>query len=63
MVETVEHPEAGELRTLGVPVRFSETPGGIERPSPTLGAHTEAVLERAGYSSAEIEALRERGVV
>jgi crotonobetainyl-CoA:carnitine CoA-transferase CaiB-like acyl-CoA transferase len=63
MVETVEHPEAGELETLGVPVRFSETPAGIERPSPVLGSHTEAVLERAGYSAAEVADLRERGVV
>jgi crotonobetainyl-CoA:carnitine CoA-transferase CaiB-like acyl-CoA transferase len=63
MVETVEHPTAGELRTVGVPVRFEGTPGGIERPSPTLGQHTEGVLREVGYSDEEIDALRVEGVV
>jgi crotonobetainyl-CoA:carnitine CoA-transferase CaiB-like acyl-CoA transferase len=63
MLETFDHPEAGEVRTLGVPVRFSETSGGIERPSPTLGQHTEAVLKQVGYTKDEIDDLQAADVV
>lgn len=44
MVVDVEHPVAGATRVLGVPVKLSETPGGIRRPAPTLGQHTAEVL-------------------
>ena len=44
MVETVDHPSAGESRILGVTVKLSETAGSIRRPAPLLGQHTEEVL-------------------
>jgi crotonobetainyl-CoA:carnitine CoA-transferase CaiB-like acyl-CoA transferase len=49
MVVEVEHPAAGRARTLGTPVKLSATPGGVRRPAPRLGEHTEEVraeLER-----------------
>lgn len=39
MVEEVEHPKAGRLKTLGIPVKLSDTPGSIRRPAPSLGEH------------------------
>jgi crotonobetainyl-CoA:carnitine CoA-transferase CaiB-like acyl-CoA transferase len=44
MAVTVEHPTAGRTRTLGVPIKLSETPGSIRRPAPRLGEHTDEVL-------------------
>ncbi len=44
MVVAVDHPVAGEVETLGLPVKFSETPGAVRRPAPQLGEHTEEVL-------------------
>ena len=44
MVVDVEHPVAGATRVLGVPMKLSETPGGIRRPAPMLGQHTAEVL-------------------
>lgn len=44
MVETVEHPSAGETRILGIPVKLSDTPGSVRRPAPRLGEHTAEVL-------------------
>ena len=44
MVVDVQHPVAGPTRVLGVPVKLSETPGGIRRPAPTLGQHSAEVL-------------------
>jgi formyl-CoA transferase len=44
MVVEMEHPEAGTVRTLGIPVKLSETPGTIRRPAPLLGEHNDEVL-------------------
>jgi crotonobetainyl-CoA:carnitine CoA-transferase CaiB-like acyl-CoA transferase len=44
MVRTVEHPTAGEVKTLGIPFRFSDTPASVRRAPPTLGQHTDEVL-------------------
>jgi crotonobetainyl-CoA:carnitine CoA-transferase CaiB-like acyl-CoA transferase len=53
----MEHPEAGAVRGLGIPVKLSETPGSVRRAAPLLGEHTAEVLREAGLSEAEIEAL------
>ena len=64
MVQEIVHPTAGKVRLVGIPVKFSETPGEITIPPPLLGEHTEEVLGRLlGYSAAEIERLRKDGVV
>ena len=39
MVEEVDHPAAGRVRTLGVPVKLSATPGTVRSPAPRLGEH------------------------
>jgi crotonobetainyl-CoA:carnitine CoA-transferase CaiB-like acyl-CoA transferase len=44
MVAEIDHPAAGVMRTLGIPVKLSETPGALRRPAPLLGEHTEEVL-------------------
>ncbi|MBI4587726.1 MAG: CoA transferase, partial [Candidatus Rokubacteria bacterium] len=64
MVEEIAHPTAGTIRLAGVPVKFSETPGGIASPPPLLGQHTEEVLGRLlGYAPPEIDQLRREGVI
>jgi formyl-CoA transferase len=64
MVRTIEHPVAGEIRTLGIPFRFSDTPTGIRRAPPTLSQHTAEVLrDELGYSDEQIGRLRRDGVV
>ena len=63
MVVEVNHPKAGPVKTLGLPVKFSNTPGGIAGPAPTLGQHTREVLAEHGFSAAEIEKLIADGAV
>ncbi len=63
MMVEMDHPVEGKVKGLGIPVKLSETPGGIRRAAPLLGEHTEETLSKLGYSEAEISDLRERGVV
>jgi crotonobetainyl-CoA:carnitine CoA-transferase CaiB-like acyl-CoA transferase len=46
-----------------LPVKFSETAGGIVRGAPVLGQHTREVLRENGYDGAEIEKLIAEGAV
>ena len=48
MYVTTEHARAGAFKTLGVPVKMSETPGSVRRAAPVLGQHTEEVLGARG---------------
>ena len=43
--------------------RMSGGDPDVQSPPPSLGQHTIEVLEAAGYSAAEIEALRRAGAV
>jgi crotonobetainyl-CoA:carnitine CoA-transferase CaiB-like acyl-CoA transferase len=64
MVREVEHPTAGTVKLVGIPVKFSETPGEIRLPPPLLGQHTAEVLEELlGLGAAEIETLRSEGAI
>ena len=64
MVEAVEHASAGTLNVLGVPIKLSDTPGGVRTAPPTLGQHTERVLHAdLGVPDAEIDALRRVNVI
>ncbi|MCC6317559.1 MAG: CoA transferase [Gemmatimonadaceae bacterium] len=48
MVETVQHPGIGSVRTLGFPVKFSDTPPRVRRPPPALGEHGHEVRRELG---------------
>ena len=63
MVVEVEHPRAGTTRALGLPIKFSQTPGEVTRAAPLLGQHTREVLAGLGYSGAEIDKLQADGAV
>ncbi len=45
MIVAVDHPTAGQVETIGLPVKFSKTPGDIRRPAPRLGEHRGARFE------------------
>jgi crotonobetainyl-CoA:carnitine CoA-transferase CaiB-like acyl-CoA transferase len=44
LLETVVHPTEGPVRTIGIPVKFSATPGSIRRLAPVPGQDTAEVL-------------------
>lgn len=61
MTTEVDHPILGRLRTMGTPIKMSETPLDPHGRAPMLGEHTDDVLASAGYSGDEIEQLRYAG--
>lgn len=64
MVAEVAHPTVGRLRTLGVPVRLSETPGKVRTAPPRHGEHgAELLQELLGLDGAEVERLVAAGAV
>ena len=63
LVVTAEHPLLGTVKNMGLPVRFRGEPRQAVLPAPMLGEHTDAILGQAGYSPAEIAALKASGAV
>lgn len=64
MVVALDHPIAGAIRSLGVPVKLDDTPGNVRTPPPILGQHTETILgQDLGLDAKAIVQLREKGVV
>ena len=64
MIVESDHPVAGKVKIVGVPVKLSETPGAVREPAPLLGQHTDEVLHTyLGMPEAEIAALRQAGVI
>jgi crotonobetainyl-CoA:carnitine CoA-transferase CaiB-like acyl-CoA transferase len=52
MAVDTAHPAAGTVKTLGIPLKLSDTPGALRRPAPRLGEHTAEVLEGAPAATA-----------
>ena len=63
MVVAMQHPVAGAIRQLGVPVKLGDTPGAVRIPPPTLGQHTDGVLGELGIGETEIAGLRAGGAI
>lgn len=63
MLLHMEHPVEGTIPQLGFPIKLSETPAALYAPPPLLGQHNEAVLNALGYSSDEVQSLRDKGAI
>ena len=63
MVVDLVHPGAGDIKALGVPVKLSDTPGGVDRAAPMLGQDNAAILTELGYTEAEQRALKSDGII
>ncbi|HKU98442.1 MAG TPA: CoA transferase [Vineibacter sp.] len=59
----LHHPRKGDVAVVDQAVRLSRTPSVIDRATPELGEHTDAILRGLGYDDARITDLRKRNVV
>ena len=60
-VMEIDHPVEGRVKSIGFPVKLSESKQRVRLPPPLLGEHTDAILEELGIGEAERIKLREEG--
>jgi crotonobetainyl-CoA:carnitine CoA-transferase CaiB-like acyl-CoA transferase len=63
MVVEVEHPTLGPVKTLGLPIKFSGTPGEVRTAAPLYGEHSRAILAEHGFGDGEIAAFEREGAI
>ena len=64
MIAKLPHPLAGQVDTLGTPIKLSDTPGSLRAAPPTIGQHTDEVLRQdLNLDQNEIDQLRKNGVI
>ena len=63
LIVTTEHPALGEVRNIGLPVRFGRQPRKAARPAPMLGEHSREILAELGFEASEIAAMLVSGSV
>ncbi len=63
MLLELDHPTLGKVNQVGIPIKFSETPGEVRSFAPFLGQHTDEMLGELGYSNEERQQLREQGII
>ena len=61
-IVTVEHPERGSFKTVGSPLRLSDSPVDVVRP-PLLGEHTQEICTELGYSPEQLRHFKTAGVI
>ncbi|MBP1706712.1 MAG: hadA [Chloroflexi bacterium] len=59
----IDHPVMGKATLLNSPMQFSESPAEITSVAPQLGAHTEEVLLKAGYTWEDLAKFKEEKVI
>lgn len=63
MLQNVRMSDGTDLMVPGIVPKLSRTPGNHRRNAPTLGQDTDDVLREVGLSDAQIQALKDKGIV
>ncbi|CAD6560302.1 Succinyl-CoA--L-malate CoA-transferase beta subunit [Paraburkholderia sabiae] len=63
MILEAQLPDGTPVLVPGIVPKLSATPGAVESFAPTLGQHTDAVLERVGIDQATRDAWRSRDII
>ncbi|KAK7206577.1 formyl-coenzyme A transferase [Myxozyma melibiosi] len=64
MIATVDHPDCGPIKMVNTPVKYSLSKPSIRMAPPTLGQHTDEILEReVGLSKEVISEMKADGII
>jgi crotonobetainyl-CoA:carnitine CoA-transferase CaiB-like acyl-CoA transferase len=63
MIVETTHPTAGQVRAIGLPIKFSDTPGDLQRAAPVFGQDTREVLREHGFSDTQIDQMAALGAI
>lgn len=63
MVVDCRTEDGGTLRTFGIPVKLSGTPGSLRTPPASFGRDTEQILQDMGYTAQDIRAFKEKKII
>jgi len=63
MIQHVQMDDGTSLAVPGIIPKLSRTPGSHRRNAPTIGQDTDAVLNEIGLTAAQIQTLKEKGIV
>ena len=63
MIQHVQMDDGTSLAVPGIIPKLSRTPGSHRRNAPTIGQDTDAVLNEIGLTAAQIQALKDKGIV
>lgn len=63
MLVEVEREGHDPIKVVGVPIKFTRTPGSVRHRAPELGEHTDEVLHQFGFDDQAIAALRAEGAI
>ncbi len=63
MIQQVQMDDGTSLSVPGIIPKLSRTPGSHRRNAPNIGQDTDAVLQEIGLTSAQIQALKDKGIV
>ena len=62
-VREIDHPVEGRVKSIGFPVKLSETKHRVRRHPPLLGEHNTEILEELGLDKAAMDELRADGAI
>ena len=63
MLQDAPHASLGTVKVAGIPIKFSDTPGSVERGAPVLGQHNSEILSELGYTEGDVARLKEEGAI
>ncbi len=63
MLLEIPHPTLGKIKQAGIPIKFSRTPGSIDKHPPLLGEHAGEILAELGYTDEDVSRFREEEVI
>ena len=59
----IPHPTLGSIKQTGLPIKFSVTPGRMQRHPPLLGEHNGEILAALGYTEDDIHRMKEESII